>query len=89
MPSKLLMSVFLSFLCVIQTPEAAMPNPLNPDAGYPVEITINEPAERVEAGLHMYVKGDLSSETEIPADATMCIELLDADGNVVRYVSCS
>ena len=89
MISKILMCVFLSFLCVIQAPEAARSSPLEPDAAYPVKITINVPEEKIEAGLHMYVKGDLSSETEIPADATLRIELLDADGCVVRHVSCS
>ena len=89
MRSKILMGVFLSFLCVTQTPVAAMSNPLEPDAAYPVKITINEPIEKVEACLHMNVKGNLSSETEIPADATLYIELLDADGCVVRHVSCS
>ena len=89
MISKILMCVFLSFLCVIQAPEAARSSPLEPDAAYPVKITINEPVEKIEAGLHMYVKGDLSSETGIPSDATLRIELLDADGNIVRHVSCS
>lgn len=84
---KTLMVVFLSFLCVILTPVAAMSDSLEPDAAYPVKITINEPAEKIEAGLHMYVKGDLSSGTGIPADATLRIELLDADGSVVRHVS--
>ena len=89
MISKILMCVCLSFLCVIQAPEAARSSPLEPDAAYPVKITINEPVEKIEAGLHMYVKGDLSSETGIPSDATLRIELLDADGNIVRHVSCS
>ena len=84
---KILMGIFLSFLCVIQTPVEAISDPLETDAAYPVNITINEPVEKVEAGLHMYVKGDLSSETEIPADANLRIELLDADGSVVRHVS--
>ena len=45
MMGKLLMSVLLSFLCVVQTPDAAMPNPLASDAVDPAEITVSEPVE--------------------------------------------
>lgn len=54
---------------------------------FPVAITINEPINLVEAGLHMYVKGTFSSEIKIPSDATLRIELLNTNGEVVRYVS--
>ena len=42
MISKILICVFLSFLCVIQAPEAARSSPLEPDAAYPVKITIRD-----------------------------------------------
>lgn len=53
---------------------------------YPVTITIDEPINKVEAGLHMYVKGKFSSKEEIPNDASLCIELLNAKGEILRHV---
>ena len=66
MMGKLLMSVLLSFLCVVQTPEAAMPNPLASDAAEPAEITVDEPV-KLNVSLYKYIPDYDSFEATVSA----------------------